>query len=271
MNARRRSGESTLAQPSWRYPDAIRQACKLIMRRLSAFRTVAPGVLLASIVAASFAGSARSSTAATPIGSASGIALFARMQAGYAHAAAVELTVLSRGSRHRVFGHFVLKLHRGIVVAERFVAPGAVPVDLVASMDSSTYLRQPSRGCWRRLPSSDPRTLEDVGLPFPYGRLPGKAMVPKRNGNTWTLPTENRENFWYLATQNAYKPTAKRFVVYTVDAESRQIRSIEVQALKNGTMEVHAQDHPPTAWWTAHLSATTLTSAPRLPAPTPTC
>jgi hypothetical protein len=96
-------------------------------------------------------------------------------------------------------------------------------------------------------------------------------MLPTRNGNALILPTENRENFWYLATQSTYKPTAKRFVVYTIDAKSGEIRSIEVQALKNGTMDVQAQHHPPTAWWTARLSARTLTSAPRVPAPTPSC
>lgn len=247
----------------------IRQVSLLIIRRRFGFVTSA--VLFAAVVAASLAGSARSNTAATPIGSPFGIVLLARMQAAYAHTPGLELTVRSRGSKRAVFGRFVFDLHRGIVAAEQFVAPGSPPIDLVASRGGSTYLRQPGRECWRLLPSSDPRTLEDVGLPFPYGRQPGKAMVPKRSGNVWFLPTENRENFWYLTTQSTYKPTAKRFVVYTIDVKSSRIRSIEVQALKNGTTDVHAQHHPPTAWWTANLSATTLISAPRLPAPTPAC
>jgi len=96
-------------------------------------------------------------------------------------------------------------------------------------------------------------------------------MPPKRYGRTWVLTIENKENFWFLATQTRYKPTAKRFVTYTLDGTSGRITSIFIQALKNGTMDVKPQKHPATDWWTASLQVETLPAAPRLPTPAPTC
>jgi hypothetical protein len=194
-----------------------------------------------------------------------------RIHSAYTNAAGIELTVSARGSTHSVFGRFIIRLRRGVVVGEQFVSSGPTPIELVARAGGSTYQRRVGRACWHPLASSDPRTLQDVGLPFPFGRLPGKAKQSERHGKDWILRTENKENFWFLATQTRYKPTVKRFVTYTIDAKSGRVTSMFIQALKNGTMNIRAQKHPPAEWWTASLQVKTLAAAPRLRTPTPTC
>lgn len=155
--------------------------------------------------------------------------------------------------------------------SRRFISSGADPMRVVARRSGPTYAWQARRTCWRRLPVADPRTLTDIGLPFPYGRAAAKAMPPQRTAGAWILSTENPDDFWFLATQTVYKPTAKRFVVYTIDARSGHVRAITITALKDGNSNIRARRHPKTRWWTAQLKVTTLSSVPRLPNLTPVC
>lgn len=231
---------------------------------------LALGLVVAGVLVTN-AGAGVANWRAKPIGNAHGIALFARVHAAYLRVPGVELSVASRGSTISSSRRFVLRLRAGVAVAEEFVSSGTDGTVLAARRGGPTYAREAGKKCWRRLALSNPRTLQDVGLPYPYGRLPGKAMAPRRTAGAWLLPTENRENFWFLATQTVYKPTAKRFITYKIDAKSGRLRSIFIQALRNGTMNVRARTHPKTIWLTARLNVTTLSSTPRLPNPTPAC
>jgi hypothetical protein len=155
------------------------------------------------------AAGARPAVASTPIGDPHGIALFATMRAAYARPSGVKLTVVSRGTTKATFGRFLLQLRAGVVVAEEFISLGAESTRVVPRGSGPTYAWQARRTCWRRLPAADPRTLTDVGLPFPYGRAVAKAMPPQRTAGAWILSTENPDDFWFLPTQTVYKPTAK--------------------------------------------------------------
>lgn len=95
-------------------------------------------------------------------------------------------------------------------------------------------------------------------------------MAPTRMASGRRLSTEDGERFWYLATQSVYRPVAKRFIVYRLSANDL-IVGLSMQALQNGTRDIHATNHPKPIWRTASLQATTLTTAPRIPNPTPVC
>jgi len=193
------------------------------------------------------------------------------MHWAYAHKPGVEMTVVSRGSKQSVFGHFLLQLHAGSLVAEEFVGSGGDRNRLLARGGRPTYAWQAAGKCWRRLPSADPRTLSEVGLPYPYPRTGVKAMRPRRHRADVILKTEDSDKVWFLATQNVYRQTAKRIVTYTVDARTDRIRSIAIQAIKDGTKEIRPHPHSLAHWWTATLHVTTLKSAPRLPRAVPSC
>ena len=209
--------------------------------------------------------------AASPIGDAQGRALLARVHTAYLHATGVELSVISRGASVSSFGRFLVQLRGGVDVAEQFVGSGPRPTELVARQGGHTYVRDTAQKCWRPLSASDPRTLVDVGLPYPYSNRPSKVMPLRHAATGRVLSTENRENFWFLATQPTYHPIAKRFITYTIDAKSLLIRSIDIQALQNGTRSIHAQKHPKPIWLTARLQAKTLTTPPRIASAKPTC
>ena len=95
-------------------------------------------------------------------------------------------------------------------------------------------------------------------------------MAPTKTARGWKLPTENREDFWFLATQSIYKPIAKRFIVYSLGPPNR-IVGLSIRALQNGTPSIHAGKHPKLRWRTARLQAKTLATAPLIPNPTPVC
>ena len=183
----------------------------------------------------------------------------------------MQLTVVSRGSTHAVFGRFLLKLRAGTVVAEEFVGYGGDPNRVVARRGGPTFAWEAGEKCWRRVPSSDPRTLTDVGLPYPYSRAGAKTMAPRPRGRDLILATENPDKVWFLATQNTFRPSSKRFVTYTVDARSDHIRSIAIRAIKGGNKDIRPHVRPQARWWIATVRVTTLTSAPQLLIPTPTC
>jgi hypothetical protein len=227
--------------------------------------------LVLAVVAAGLAATIRPGAAATPIGDRLGIAFFVTMHRAYLHAPGVEMTVVSRGSKRAIFGRFLLQLRAGRVVAEEFAGAGGNPNRLVAKHGGPTYAWQAGDECWRRVPSSDPRTLTAVGLAFPYPHAVAKTMAPRPNGHDLVLATENRDRVWFLATQNVYGRSTKRLVTYTVDARTDRIRSIAIQAIKGGDRDIRPHPRPPAHWWTAKVRVTTLTAARRLPAPAPTC
>jgi hypothetical protein len=231
------------------------------------------GVLLAitAPIAAGLVATIRPATAARPIGDRLGIAFFATMHRAYLHTPGVEMTVVSRGSNHTIFGYFRLRLDAATVVAEEFAGAGGDPNRLVARRGGPTYAWRAGENCWRPVPRSDPRRLTDVGLPYPYSRSAAKTMAPQPQGSDLILATENPDKVWFLATQNAYGRSAKRIVTYSVDARTHRIRSIAIRALKGGSRDVRPHVHPQSHWWTAKVRDTPLTSPPHLPAPVPAC
>jgi hypothetical protein len=216
-------------------------------------------------------GIAGGAVAASPIGDAQGRALLARVHAAYLHSAGVQMAVISRGPRVSSFGQFLVQLRRGVDVAEEFIGAGADGTEIVERRGGPAYERDAARNCWRPLAASDPRTLVDVGLPYPDSNLPSKVMQPRHEATAWLLSTEDREYFWFLATQATYHPIAKRFVSYTIDAQTLLIRSISMQALQNGTMDVHARRHPKLIWLTAKLRVRTLAAPPLIASAKPSC
>jgi hypothetical protein len=209
--------------------------------------------------------------ASSPIGDVQGRALLARVHDAYAHLGGVEMSVISRTTRGSSSGRFLVELRRGVDVAEEFIGPASSGTEIVEMRGGPTYVREAARKCWRPIAASDPRTLVDVGLPYPYSNLPSKAMAPRQLAAGWLLQTENRENFWFLATQTTYHPIAKRFINYTIDAKTLLIRSISMQALQNGTMNVRAHSHPKLIWLTATLQVRSLTKPPVIASAKPTC
>jgi hypothetical protein len=226
---------------------------------------------LAVVIAGGFAATTQSGVAASPIGDRLGIAFFATMHRAYLHTPGVEMTVVSRGSKRSVFGHFLLQLHAGTVVAEEFDGSGSDRNRLVARRSGPTYAWQAAGKCWRRVPSADPRTLTEVGLRYPYPRTGVKTMAPRRHGADMILTTEDSDKVWFLATQNVYGQSAKRIVTYSVDARTDRIMSIAIRATKGGTKDVRPHVNRPIHWWTATVRVTTLASASRPPTPVPTC
>jgi hypothetical protein len=226
---------------------------------------------VAALVGVGLAATSGPGAAAEPIGNRLGIAFFASMHRAYLHTPGVELTVVSRGSKRAVFGHFLFQLRGGRVVAEEFAGSGDDPNRLVARQGGPTQAWQAGRKCWRRVPSADPRTLAEVGLPYPYPRTGVKAMGPRRHRADVILTTEDSDKVWFLATQNVYGRSAKRFVTYNADARTNRIRTIAIRALKGDDRAVQRHRHAPARWWTAQVRVTSLLSAPHIAAPTPTC
>jgi hypothetical protein len=241
------------------------------MRRTDSAARTRGVMAIAVVVAAGLAATSRATTAATPIGDRLGIAFFATMHRAYLHTPAVTMTIVGRGSKKGIFGHFLLRLRAGRVVGEEFSGSRGDPNRLVARRGGPTYAWHAGKRCWRRVPSSDPRTLTDVGLPYPYPRAVAKTMVPLLQGGDLIVTTENPDKVWFLATQNVYGRSSKRFVTYTVDSRSDLIRSIAIRAIKGGKRDVRPHARPLTHWWTARVRVATLGSPPRLPQPAPAC
>ena len=204
------------------------------------------------------------------IGSPKTKALLAKVHRAYLHVPAVELSVIPRKSTFGFPRRFVLILRSGVVVAEEFTRPGRDGTTLVARRHHPTYARKSGAKCWRRLAAADPRTLADVGVPFPYTRVTIKVLPPRRTAFGWDVASENRAEFWFLALQRTrpahlldrHHLSLKRFITYAIDAKSHRLRFIYIQQPSN---------RPQKAWLKATLRVSTRTSAPRLPAPTPAC
>jgi hypothetical protein len=203
-------------------------------------------------------------------GSKSTKALFAEVHRAYRHVPAIELEVIQRRSTFHVPRRFVLILRSGRVVAEEFTRAGHGGTTLVARRFQRTYSRTAGARCWRRLPASNPETLADVGMPFPYPRVGIKVLPPKATSSGWKVMSENRAEFWFLALQpkrpahlldHNHLPL-KRFITYAINAKSHMLRSIYIQQPTRGQQNT---------WPTAMLKATALAAAPRLPRPTRAC
>jgi hypothetical protein len=235
--------------------------------RVRAHAALATATALAVLTAGSAA------AAAAPPGQPAALttkALFAKVHRAYLHVPAVELSVVPHGSTLRFPRRFVLILRSGVVVAEEFTRSGKNRRTLVARRHHPTYARKAGARCWRRLPSSDPQTLADVRIPFPYTRVHIKALAPKRTAFGWTVISENRAEFWFLALQprrpahllDKYHLPIKRFITYAVYARSHRLKSLFIQ---------QPSQRPERRWPTATLRVSALTAAPRLPKPAPVC
>lgn len=194
-------------------------------------------------------------------------ALLAKVHRAYLHVPAIELSVIPGRSSIRTPRKFVLILRSGVVVAEEFTRSGPGGTTLVAWRGHATYARPAGAKCWHRLPSSDPETLADVGIAFPYTRERIKALRPRRTASGWKVLTDNRAEFWFIAVQP--RPPAEtsrgyrnRFITYTIDVKSHRLTSYFVQ---------QPSKRPSRTWLNATLRVTALPTAPQLPAPTPAC
>jgi hypothetical protein len=204
------------------------------------------------------------------VGSRAAKALLAKVHRAYLHVPAVELSVIPRTSTFRSPRRFVLILRSGVVVAEEFTRSGRDGTTLIARRHQSTYSRKAGTACWRRLPSSNPQTLADVGVPYPYSRVGMKVLPPSKTAFGWKVVSENRSEFWFLALQprrpahllDKYHLPLKRFITCAIDAKSHLLKSVYIQ---------QPSQRPQKTWLKATLRVSALTSAPQLPAPTPAC
>jgi hypothetical protein len=196
-------------------------------------------------------------------------ALLARVQHAYLRVPGIELTSARGGQRRR----FLLRLKNGSVTGEEFIGPGRSGVRLVARRGGSTFMRSAGRACWRRLHDSnpkwvlanpgnpmprlnksDPRTLLNVGGPFPDH---GKVLVRHWSG-VRRLLIETHGAFWFLAGNVVPSHIARKsFLTIAPNPSTRRISSIGVTAPEPS---VHAT-----------LSVRALRAAPSIPRPAPVC
>lgn len=213
--------------------------------------------------------------ARTTVGSLTARALFAKVHRAYLHVPAVELTVVPGKSTLRFPRRFVLVLRSGVVVAEEFTRSGRDETSLVARRRQPTYSRPAGAKCWRRLPSSNPQTLTDIGIPFPYTRsslgVGDKALPPEKTASGWIEATENRAEFWFLTLQpkrpahlldESHLPI-KRFITYVINGKSHLLETIFIQQPDHRRKQKN--------WLHATFRVSSLTSTPQLPAPAPAC
>jgi hypothetical protein len=174
-------------------------------------------------------------TAAPPQGNAKGIALLKRVHAAYRHVAAVLIT----GHSGDISSRFTLLLKKGVATAEEYhgTTPGGVTI-LVGRGSGPTYAREPGTSCWRRLSSSDPQSLTDIGKRFPdAGKMTVKA--PRRSGSSWLLPVVEDGH------HGTMRISAKTFLLQSFAAQT-----------SNGTVTEHDR---------------ALSKRPTLPTPSPRC
>ena len=182
--------------------------------------------------------------------------LLARVQRAYRHTPGIELVAAARStSASAQARRFLLQLRDGTVTAEEFIGPGSHGVRLVARRGGSTFLRAAGRSCWRRLHSSDPRTLLNVGSPFPEH---GKVLIRGNKSGVRQLVIETHSAFWFLAgTVVPSKIARKSFLTITPNPATYIIRSIQVRAPEPAVR--------------AKLTVKPLTARPSIPRPTPIC
>jgi hypothetical protein len=190
--------------------------------------------------------------------------LLARVQRAYRHTPGIELVAAARSTSAnaqarrfllQLHDGFLLQLHDGTVTGEAFIGPGGHGLRLVARRGGSTFLRTAGRSCWRRLHSSDPRTLLNVGSPFPEH---GKVLIRRNKSGLRQLVIETHSAFWFLAgTVVPSKIARKSFLTITPNPATYIIRSIQVRAPEPAVR--------------AKLTVKPLTARPSIPRPTPIC
>ena len=187
------------------------------------------------------------------IGPPAAVALLSRIQHVYHHAPGVEVAAARTAPTSAQLRRFLITLHNGTVTGEAFIGPRRLA--LVERTGGPTFLRAAGAHCWQRLRESDPRTLLNVGAPFPEN---GKLIVESNDEHARQLTIETHTGFWHLASRVVPSRTAyKSFLTVRVDPATYAIRSINVRA----------PDHAVRA----RLTVTPLPSAPAIPTPTPTC
>jgi hypothetical protein len=137
--------------------------------------------LLALCVAVAPSAGGRS---ARPTGDPAGLALLARVHRAYVAVPGVVIS-LRTGS---LVARFTVVLRSGNQTAEQvtLIAPNATTT-FVARSNASTFIRNPGSLCWRRLPSSSPRAITGLGLPFP-DQPHMQVKAPRRTATGWLLP-----------------------------------------------------------------------------------
>jgi hypothetical protein len=189
------------------------------------------------------------------IGPPAALALLARVKHAYRHAPGLELATTSPRPASAQARRFLLRLHDGIVIAEAFTGPGRQGVALVARRGSPTFLRTAGTRCWRSLAGSDPRTLRNLGAPFPEN---GKLLLDNNDARARQLVIETHSGFWFLASHVAAPTvTRKSFLTLTLNPATYAIRSIRVRT--------------PDPAVRADLTVKPLIAAPSIPRPTPSC
>ncbi len=176
------------------------------------------------------------------------IAVLSRIQRGYRSAPGVELTTRQSGTSSP--RRFVIGLRGGKVNAEEFL--GLRGLALVRrSTASRTLMRATGADCWRRLGKEDPRTLLNVGAPFPEN-----GKIASSNAR---IVIETHDGFWgYLASHIVPTHTFyKSFLTIAFDRNNHVIRSIVVRAPDHRVM--------------ATQTVSRLKSAPRMIPTKPAC
>ena len=205
----------------------------------------------------------------------SGLVLLTRVQRAYRHTPGIELTAAAGSSSSSArSGRFLLRLRNGTVTAEEFIGPGRHGVLVVARRGGSTFMRTAGRSCWRRLRhsnpewvlkssvgllgrlhTSDPRTLLNVGWPFPEH---GKVLTRRNKTGAVQLVIETHSAFWFLAGSVVPRKIARKsFLTITPNPATHIIRFIQVRAPEPAVR--------------ARLRVKPLKARPSIPRPTPTC
>ena len=171
-------------------------------------------------------------------GSRRGLALLAEIEQAYRAVPAVIITAPIGGAP----AQFVIVLHDGVVVAEQFAGgQGRTATRLVAPEQSPTYALEPGTSCWRRLASSDPQALTDIGKRFP--ETFGETLI--------TVAGPVRRSTGLLLRLREGQSTT----TFSIDAHTRLVDSITVT--KGGrSITEHVQP---------------LTAKPTLYSPAPAC
>jgi len=186
-----------------------------------------------------------------PLGSRDAIALLTRISRTYQRVPGVEMSSTQPAS-----ARLSLWLCSGTITGEEFITAGSVPSTLVAEGNATTFIRDTSEGCWRRLPASDPQNLTNIGEPFPFDYDPKVGSGPRSAAGP-QITVETPSVFWRWASRvHTGTIPVKSFLTYTVDSSFR-VQSVHIRASDltvNATLDVAA-----------------LAAAPAIPRPVPIC
>jgi len=186
------------------------------------------------------------------LGSRAAIALLTRVARAYRHVPGVELSPAAQPP----FPQLRLRLCSGVITGEEFITAGPGSATLVAEGSAATFVRDAAKGCWRRLPPGNPRTLTNIGEPFPFDYDP-KLMLMHHVSGGRQITVETISRFWrWTSAVRTGRFLVKSFLTYTIGNSSR-LRSVHVR-----TSELSVN---------AVLRVTALAAPPALPRPAPAC